>query len=279
MIIDLHCHSTASDGALAPAEVVRRAALHGVEVLALTDHDDLSGLAAARVAAEAANIAFIDGVEISVTWRGATVHVLGLRIDPANAGLVAGLESVRSGRVQRARAMSQELAAAGIEDVFEGAIRHAGNPAMIGRTHFARYLAQIGVVSEPREAFKRYLVPGKPGYVPHRWAGLEDVVNWIVSAGGTAVIAHPGRYALSAEAMKELVGEFREAGGEAIESVSSSHSRGQYREFGELAAHFGIGVSAGSDFHGPGEGAELGSLPAPEAGARVVWADWPRCDG
>jgi predicted metal-dependent phosphoesterase TrpH len=272
--IDLHCHSTVSDGALAPAEVVRRAAAQGVQALALTDHDELGGLAEARAAAHAAGIAFIDGVEISVTWRGSTVHIVGLRVDPGHAGLAAGLGSLRAGRLQRARGIAESLAAAGIEGALEGALRHARNPSLIGRTHFARHLAAIGVVGETREAFKRYLTPGKPGYVPHRWADLQDAVGWIVAAGGAAVIAHPGRYGLSAAAMKDLIGEFRAAGGSAIETVCGSHSRGQYREFGALAAHCGLAVSSGSDFHGPDEGAELGSLPAPEEGTRAVWADW-----
>ena len=275
MKLDLHCHSTVSDGALAPAELVRRAAARGVRVLALTDHDELGGLAEARAAADAANIAFIDGVEISVTWRGGTVHIVGLHVDAQHAGLAAGLESLRAGRLRRARDIAESLAAAGIEAALEGALRHARNPSLIGRTHFARYLAEIGVVTGTRGAFKRYLTPGRPGYVQHRWAVLADAVGWIVAAGGAAVIAHPGRYGLSDAAMKELIDEFRAAGGSAIETVCGSHSVGQTREFSALAAHCGLAVSCGSDFHAPEEGAELGSLPAPDAGARTVWADWP----
>ncbi len=279
MKFDLHCHSTVSDGALAPADLVRRASARGVNVLALTDHDELGGLAEARAAAEGAGIAFIDGVEISVTWRGGTVHIVGLNIDPRHAGLRAGLESVRAGRVRRAREMADSLAAAGIEGAVEGAMRHAANRAMIGRTHFARHLAEIGVVREARDAFKRYLMPGKPGYVPHRWAELADAVGWIKGAGGDAVIAHPGRYGLSTAAMKDLIEEFRYAGGAAIETVCGSHSAGQYREFAALAAHCGLAQSCGSDFHAPEEGADLGSLPAPDAPARNVWADWPLASG
>ena len=275
MKFDLHCHSTVSDGALAPAELVRRAAARGVRVLALTDHDELRGLAEARAAAEAAGLCFIDGVEISVTWRGGTLHIVGLRIDPENAQLAAGLGSLRAGRLGRAQAMADSLAAAGIAGALEGALRHARNPALIGRTHFARYLAETGVAAETRAAFKRYLTPGKPGYVPHQWAALADAVGWIKAAGGEAVIAHPGRYGLSAGAMKELIAEFRAAGGTAIETVCGSHSLGQFREFDALAAHCGLAVSCGSDFHGPEEGAELGSLPSPDTRARTVWADWP----
>jgi predicted metal-dependent phosphoesterase TrpH len=272
--IDLHCHSNVSDGALPPAEVARRAARAGVEVWALTDHDQLAGLTEAREAAQAAGMRFIDGVEISVTWRGGTVHVVGLRIDPANETLAGGLARVRGGRVERARLMAQELADSGIGGAFEGAMRHAVNPAMVSRTHFARYLVESGAVADLRDAFRRYLVPGKPGYVPHQWAALADAVSWIRAAGGEAVLAHPGRYGLSAGAMDELLREFRAAGGGAIEVVTGSHSPEQFRHFGAIAAHQGFAASRGSDFHGPEEGAEFGTLPPLDPDLRPVWRDW-----
>lgn len=274
MNIDLHCHSNVSDGALPPAEVARRAARGGVQVWALTDHDQLAGLDEAREAAHATGMRFIDGVEISVTWRGSTVHVVGLRIDPLNAALDAGLARVRGGRIERARRMAQEFKDAGIDGAFEGALRHAENPAMVSRTHFARYLAEIGVVAEMKEAFGKYLVPGKPGYVPHQWAVLADAVGWILGAGGQAVLAHPGRYGLSAAAMDALLAEFRAAGGEAIEVVTGSHSPEQYRQFGAVALHQGFAASRGSDFHGPAEGAEFGTLPPLDPALRPVWRDW-----
>jgi predicted metal-dependent phosphoesterase TrpH len=274
MNIDLHCHSNVSDGALAPAEVARRAARSGVQVWALTDHDQLGGLGEAREAARAEGMHFIDGVEISVTWRGSTVHVVGLRIDPASETLAGGLACVRSGRIERAKQMARELKASGIEGAFEGALRHAENPAMVSRTHFARFLAEIGAVAGTRDAFRKYLVPGKPGYVPHQWAALADAVGWIRAAEGHAVLAHPGRYGLSAAAMDALLGEFRDAGGEAIEVVTASHSPDQVRHFGAIAAQHDFAASRGSDFHGPGEGAELGSLPALDAALRPVWRDW-----
>lgn len=274
MNVDLHCHSNVSDGALPPAEVAQRAARNGVEVWALTDHDQLAGLAAARAAARAAGMRFIEGVEISVTWRGSTIHVVGLRIDPANATLAGGLARVRGGRIERARLMAQELKEAGIEGAFEGALRHAENPSMVSRTHFARYLAQIGAVGEMKEAFRNYLVPGRPGYVPHQWAALADAVGWIRGAGGQAVLAHPGRYGLSAAAMDALLAEFRAAGGEAIEVVTGSHSPEQFRHFGAIALQQGFAASRGSDFHGPEEGAEFGTLPPLEPALRPVWRDW-----
>lgn len=274
MNVDLHCHSNVSDGLLAPAELVRRAAAQGVDVLALTDHDQIDGLEAARAAAREAGIAFVDGVEISVSWHDTTVHVVGLRIDASHAGLGAALQVVRGGRIERARRMARDLEMAGIEGSFEGAMRHADNPQMVSRTHFARFLVASGVVPDPKSAFQNYLVPGKPGYAAHQWAALADAVAWIRAAGGQAVLAHPGRYRLTASGLDALLAEFRELGGEAIEVVTGSHSPAQYRQFAELARRYGFAASRGSDFHGPREGAELGSLPPLDAALRPVWADW-----
>lgn len=274
MNIDLHCHSNVSDGALPPAEVARRAARSGVDVWALTDHDQLGGLDEARAAALAEGMRFVDGVEISVTWRGSTIHIVGLRIDPTSDALLAGLERVRGGRIERARQMARDLAEAGVQGAFEGAMRHAENPAMIARTHFARFLAEAGVVADLREAFRRFLVPGKPGYVPHQWAALAEAVQWIRAAGGQAVLAHPGRYGLSAGAMDALLAEFRAAGGDALEVVTGSHSQAQMRHFGAIATQLQFAASRGSDFHGPQEGAEFGSLPALDPALRPVWRDW-----
>jgi len=274
MNVDLHCHSNVSDGALAPAAVARRAARAGVDVWALTDHDQLGGLAEARAAALDEGMRFVAGVEISVTWRGSTVHVVGLRIDPRHAGLAAGLAAVRGGRLERARAMARELSAAGIEGGFEGALERAANPAMVSRTHFARYLADIGAVADLRDAFRRFLVPGKPGYVPHQWAALADAVRWILAAGGQAILAHPGRYGLSAGAMDALLQEFRAAGGAALEVLTGSHSPEQSRHFGALAVHHGLAASRGSDFHGPDQGAEFGTLPPLDPRLRPVWREW-----
>lgn len=273
--IDLHSHSSVSDGSLPPEAVVARAAAQGVRVFALTDHDETAGLRAARHAARMAGIAFIDGVEISVTWRGTTVHVIGLRIDPSDATLSGGLESVRSGRIDRARRMAEELAETGIAGSFEGAMKYADNPGMVGRTHFARYLAEIGVVADAKSAFKRYLVPGKPGYVAHVWTELSTALGWIGSAGGRAVLAHPGRYGLSSTAMEDLLVEFRAGGGEAIEVVTGSHSPDQYALFAAIADKHGFLASRGSDFHAPGDrSADFGRLPPLAAHLKPVWHDW-----
>lgn len=273
--VDLHCHSTISDGALLPVEVVARAAAQGVQVLALTDHDETGGLAAARVAAEAAGITFIDGVEISVTWRGTAVHIVGLRIDAADPTLAAGLHSVRSGRIGRAQRMGEELAQTGIPGAFEGALKHAANRDMVGRTHFARYLAEIGVVPDAKSAFKRFLVPGKPGYVAHEWTTLATALGWIRAAGGRAVLAHPGRYGLSAGALEDLLAEFRAAGGEGIEVVTGSHSPDQVALFAAIAHQHGFLASRGSDFHAPGDAnADFGRQPALAGHLTPVWHDW-----
>ncbi len=275
MDVDLHSHSVVSDGALRPAEVVARAAANGVNLMALTDHDEIGGLDEARRAAAMAGIRFVDGVEISVTWRGTTVHIVGLCIDPADSTLAGGLESVRSGRVERARRIGEQLEEAGIPGTFEGALTHAGNRAMVGRTHFARYLAEIGVVPDVKAVFKRYLVPGKPGYVPHEWTDLASAVGWIRAARGRAVVAHPGRYGLSADALDALLVEFRAAGGEAIEVVTGSHSPDQYSLFAAIAQKHGFLASRGSDFHAPGDyRADFGKLPPLPHRLTPVWHDW-----
>jgi len=269
--VDLHCHSNVSDGRLSPTDLVRRAAQHGVDLLALTDHDTLAGLEEAGAVAHEIGIGFVDGVEVSVTWRAMTVHIVGLGVDRGDAALVAGLARVRSGRTRRAQAMAQDLEQAGIRGSFEGALEHAENPAMIGRTHFARHLAATGVVDSPAAAFRRYLVPGKPGYVAHEWATLRDALSWILGAGGQAVLAHPGRYALSAGALHALIAEFRALGGRALEIVTSNHSTDQIGLFTALAQRFGLCASRGSDFHAPEEGAEFGALPESAPPVRPIW--------
>ena len=272
---DLHCHSTRSDGLLSPADVIRRAAARGVDVIALTDHDEVVGLAEARAAAQDAGIAFIDGSELSVTWNGETVHVVALGIDPENVELAEGLTGVRNGRDARARRIGDALEDAGIPDAFEGASGFVTSPRLISRTHFARYLIETGYVRDMKEAFKRYLTSGKPGYVPHAWASLAEVVGWIHGAGGQAVIAHPGRYKLKPSELRALIAEFRDLGGDALEVVSPSHTAAQFAEFATLARTHGLKVSCGSDFHGVGESRlDFGELPPLPAGVDPVWSTW-----
>ena len=275
MNADLHCHSTASDGLLAPAALVERACGRGVTMFALTDHDAIAGLDEARDAAAARGLRFIDGVEISVTWRGTTLHVVGLNIDAANEDLRRGLVSVRGSRVRRARRIAESLESAGIAGSFEGAMARAENPEIVSRTHFARFLVERGHARDVRAVFHHFLVQGKPGYVPHEWAALGDAVAWIRAAGGTAVIAHPGRYKLSRPEVRELIAEFMRCGGAGIEVVTGSHTPEQYAEFAALARELGLLASRGSDFHGPGESkVDLGSLPQLPADLQPVWRDW-----
>jgi predicted metal-dependent phosphoesterase TrpH len=274
---DFHCHSNISDGTLTPTELVQRASGRGVKVLALTDHDDVDGLDEARAVAAELGIQFINGVEVSVTWRSHTLHIVGLGIDPAYPPLVAGLSGVRSGRGARAQKMSDELAKAGVGGVLAGAYKYANNPNMIGRTHFARYLVESGHCKDVKSVFNRYLAKGKPGYVPHQWASLSDALSWITGAGGVAVLAHPGRYmvgkhSMGKKTMQELLAEFVELGGRAVEVVTGSHTQEQYAEFARYAEQFNLLASCGSDFHGPDESyRDLGRLPDLPIICRPVW--------
>ncbi len=272
---DLHCHSNVSDGTLAPAELAARAKANGVEVWALTDHDEVGGIAEARRAADALGLRFVAGVEISVTWAGKTVHIVGLDIDDTERTLVDGLAAVRGGRVLRGREIAAQLQQAGIAGAFEGALRHADNPEMLGRTHFARYLIEAGVRPSMAEVFRDFLVEGKPGFVPHRWATLEQAVGWIRAAGGLAVIAHPGRYPFTDLQRDALIDSFRELGGAGIEVITGSHTPDQYDTYARIARQAGLLASRGSDFHGPGESrADLGQLPLLPAHLPAVWQGW-----
>ena len=276
--IDLHCHSNVSDGVLPPAEVVARAAANGVHALALTDHDDVAGIAAARAAADKAGLTLIPGVEISVSWGGQTVHIVGLRIDPAHPGLVAGLHGIRLGRIERARRMGEDLARSGIVGAYEGAYDLAVNKEMVGRTHFARWLVAQGHAPDMRSAFRRYLTRGNPGYVEHQWTTLENAVGWIRASGGMAVVAHPGRYAFNARDLHLLLDAFRALGGEGIEVITGSHHPSEYGKFTDLARAFGLKASRGADFHAPGEGIDIGRLPALPHYCQPVWQGWPELE-
>lgn len=272
---DLHCHSTWSDGVLAPADVVRRAAERKVDVLALTDHDEMGGVAEARDAAADSGVKFVAGTEISVSYLTHTIHVLGLGVDADNPALLEGLKSVRHGRDDRARRMGESLAKAGIAGAYEGALTYAGNVSLLSRTHFARFLVERGHVHDTHACFKRFLVPGKPGYVEHVWADLPDAIGWIHGAGGLAVLAHPGRYRVTATGMRKLLDTFRDAGGDGIEIISSSHTPEQFGEYAALARVYGFMGSVGSDFHAPGESwLDLGDSPPLPEGVTPIWNDW-----
>jgi predicted metal-dependent phosphoesterase TrpH len=260
---------------LSPARVVERAAANGVAVLALTDHDEVAGLAAASEAARAAGIRFVPGVEISVTWSDTSIHIVGLAVDPEHPTLASNLDHVRSSRGRRAERIAAEFDRLGIAGTLEGAYACAENPKVISRTHFARFLVELGIAPDVAAVFRRYLARGKPGYVPHQWAELVDAVAWIRASGGRAVVAHPGRYKLPRAELRRFLGEFKAAGGEGIEVVTGSHTPDQYGEFARLAREFEFLASRGSDFHGPGESlADLGRLPPLPADLKPVWHDW-----
>jgi predicted metal-dependent phosphoesterase TrpH len=269
---DLHCHSVVSDGTLTPEELAVRAGANGVELWALTDHDEIGGQHRAAAAARANGIRYLTGTEISVTFAGETVHIVGLGFDADDPDMLQGLRNTRGGRGQRAMEMADGLARVGIKGAYEGACQFAGNSELISRTHFARFLVETGVCKDTSEVFRKYLTEGKPGYVPHRWACLGDAVKWINSAGGLAVIAHPARYKFTANEEYALFTEFKAHGGRGVEVVTGSHTAQEYVKYAETAREFGLAASRGSDFHSPGEShTDLGSLPFLPGGLKPVW--------
>ena len=273
--VDLHCHSCVSDGQLPPDVLARRAQGNGVDVWALTDHDEIAGLAEAGQAAREAGMRFITGVEISVTWAGQTVHIVGLNFDPADAVLNEGLRATRAGRGERAVRIGERLAALGMPGAFEGALTFAGNPELISRTHFARYLASVGHCCDVQTAFNKYLHDGGPGHEPMQWATLEQAVSWIRGAGGRAVMAHPGRYKYTPLQFSALFDEFIQMGGEGVEVVTGSHTVEEARQYAGEARRYGLLASRGSDFHSEADSRiDLGMLPMLPLDLTPVWHDW-----
>jgi 3',5'-nucleoside bisphosphate phosphatase len=269
---DLHCHSRVSDGTLEPEALAQRAKANGVELWALTDHDEVGGVARAAAAANAADLPFLTGVEVSVTFAGVTVHIVGLGFDATHPNMVQGLASTRNGRQARARDMADQLAKVGIKGAYEGALKHVGNPDLISRTHFARYIVEVGAASDTPEVFRKFLTEGKPGYVEHRWAKLGDAVRWITEAGGVAVIAHPGRYKFTPTEEFALFSEFVAHGGQGVEVVTGSHSHSDFLKYADMAQEYELAASRGSDFHSPEESrVDLGTLPWLSGELRPVW--------
>ncbi len=269
---DLHCHSVISDGTLTPEALAARAKANGVELWSLTDHDEIGGQERAIAAARQQALPFLTGTEISVSFAGKTVHIVGLGFDPDSELLRQGLARTRGGRDGRAQEMAEQLAKVGIPGAYEGALRFAGNPDLISRTHFARHLVETGVCQDTPEVFRRFLTEGKPGFVPHRWASLKDAVHWIVQSGGVAVIAHPGRYGFTANEEYALFSEFKSHGGQAVEVVTGSHTSAEYVTYAEMAVEFDLAASRGSDFHSPDEShTDLGALPWLPGHLRPVW--------
>lgn len=269
---DLHSHSIFSDGTLTPEQLALRASNNGVQIWSLTDHDEISGQTRAIESALTHGLQYLTGVEISVTFAQETVHIVGLGFDHLHPEMQQGLEKTRSGRDLRAQEMSDSLAAVGIPGAYQGALQYVGNPRLISRTHFARFLVESKVCSDTHEVFRYYLTEGKPGYVPHRWASLGEAVSWIKQAGGIAVIAHPGRYKFTANEEFALFSEFKTHGGQAVEVVTGSHTVNQYDKYADLAKEFDLVASRGSDFHGPGESRlDLGDLPPLPKALTPVW--------
>jgi len=269
---DLHCHSVVSDGTLDPEALAARARTNGVDLWALTDHDEVGGQHRAAAAARAQGMAYLTGAEISVTFANTTVHIVGLGFDADDTRLIEGLARTRGGRGERAQEMAAQLAQVGIHGAYEGALRYVGNPELISRTHFARFLVEAGVCKDTSEVFRKYLIEGKPGFVPHRWATLGDAVRWITEAGGVAVIAHPARYRLSANEEFALFSEFKQHGGQAVEVVTGSHSAAEAVSYAAMAQEFGLAASRGSDFHSPDEShTDLGTLPPLPSHLTPVW--------
>ncbi len=272
MNADLHCHSVISDGTLTPEALAARAKANGVELWSLTDHDEIGGQQRAIAAARQQSLPFLTGTEVSVSFAGKTVHIVGLGFDPDSGLLRDGLARTRGGRDGRAQEMAEQLAKVGIQGAYEGALRFAGNPDLISRTHFARFLVEAGVCQDTPEVFRRYLTEGKPGFVPHRWASLRDAVQWIVQSGGVAVIAHPGRYGFTANEEFALFSEFKSHGGQAVEVVTGSYTSAEYVTYAEMAIEFDLAASRGSDFHSPDEShTDLGALPWLPGHLRPVW--------
>lgn len=275
MVVDLHCHSNFSDGSLSPADVVERAHAHGVTLLAITDHDEVAGLAEAKSRADELGITLINGVEISVSWENNfTLHIVGLNIDCENTTLRAGLEDIRQRRISRAEKIARRLESCGVPDAWKTVTEQAGYES-VTRTHFARFLVERGHAKDSEQAFKRWLGRKGKAYVNGTWVSMPDAVRWINQAGGDAVLAHPVRYNLSRTKLDTLVSEFKACGGRAIEVVSNRYTPNEKSAMIALAKRHELFASVGSDFHVPGNPyIELGrNLGLPENVA-AIWQTW-----
>jgi predicted metal-dependent phosphoesterase TrpH len=258
---------------LTPTQLIELAVRTGTDAIALTDHDTTDGLQEAREAAQHAGIGFVPGVEISVSWGETVLHVVGLWIDPQAPVLREGLEAIRAGRLGRAQRIDEALAKLGFEATFDGAMALAKNENLLSRTHFARHLVERGAVKDTQAAFDKYLARGKAAYVSHRWAELGQAVGWIRASGGTAVLAHPGRYDLKPMMREEMLKQFKGYGGAAIEVVTGSHRPEMYSLWQREALEHGFLASRGADYHGPGESpVEPGRLPQLHASLTPVWS-------
>ena len=272
MNYDLHSHSNASDGSLAPAQLLAHAAECGVDVLAITDHDTLD--AYDSLDGESLDLRLITGIELSTTWNRTGVHVLGLNVNPDNGDLQNGVARQKRIRLERAHDIADRLEKCGIPECFDAVVEIAGGD-YIGRPHFAEHLVNTGVVKDSKTAFRKYLGAGKAGDVRHGWASMDEAVQWIVSAGGTAVLAHPAKYGLTKSRTLALADDFRQSGGRGIEVVCGPQQDSTTAYLARLANELELDASCGSDFHGPGRpwSRPGGFAPLP-ANVRPVWESW-----
>lgn len=279
-VADLHSHSRYSDGTLAVPDLVALAKSRGVDLLALTDHDEMGGMEEAKRCAREQGMQWVSGVEVSAETQGVAVHILGLRVDERNPALQGALHNTREKRKHRAQRMSDSLAEAGIPGALAGALAYAPNPDLISRTHFARHLVDSGVCGSFGEVFGRFLKPGKPGYTKQDWLPMNDAIELIHGAGGRAVLAHPGRYELDAySGISDLLHAFTDAGGDGVEVVCAAHHPSEWAQFGALARKFGLLASIGSDFHSHAESrVKFGDLPRLSPNLKPVWHDWPEAE-
>ena len=280
VVADLHSHSRFSDGTLSVPDLIALAAGRGVNLMALTDHDEVSGIAQARHEAATHSMQFVAGVEVSSEWCGLSIHIVGLRIDEHAQALQQTLADIREKRIVRAHAMGEAFAKVGIADVFQGAVAYAPNPDLVSRTHFARHLVDSGVCASMGEVFGRFMKPGKPGYVVHDWLPMADTIATIHDAGGRAVLAHPGRYDTTwTGGPSGLLKAFADAGGDGVEVVCAAHHPHEWAEYGALSRKFSLLASIGTDFHSPHESrVKFGDLPLLSPSLKPVWHDWPEAE-
>jgi len=270
-LYDLHCHSTASDGSLSPTDLILRAKAQGVTALAMTDHDTTAGLKEAEQAAQAQGIRLIKGIELSASWQGKCLHIVGLGINPRYPPLAEASQNLQNVRLQRAEKIAAKLAKKQIMGAFEAVMALAGD-GMVTRSHFADFLVRQNHVGSHQEAFDRYLGKGKPAYCNTVWADMELAIGWIVQSGGVAVLAHPLRYQLTASGLGKLLAAFKDSGGQAMEVVTGHYNPDEIYRLAYFAHQFGLAGSVGSDFHTPeNQWVELGKLAPLPNNIRPVW--------
>lgn len=269
--VDLHCHSTASDGSLTPAEVVAMAAASGVRVLALTDHDTLDGVAPAQAAGRLLDVHVIPAIELSVRWGQRPLHLVGLDVDPQAPALLAGVATLQAQRLERAAAIAAKLQRLGLADALPRAVALAGG-GQITRTHFARLLVADGLSRDLPRAFKHILAAGRPGYAAADWVPMDQAIDWIRQAGGQAVLAHPLQYRLGSTLRERLLEAFVAAGGNALEVCCGNSDAADVAKLAAAAKRHGLMGSIGSDFHSPQQRwLRLGGVAPLPHGVTAVW--------